>query len=248
MESAHILVDVLDHAVEAGLPRPEAEVREALGVGRRSDKGAVGSVGGNVGEEGSLLVLYGFYPSKGSGEEDVGAVTLGLHERSIMANHWIKILVTRGIRTGTVVGLPDTSGTVDEGLVKAAFVGLIRVFVPEVPFAKDAGSITGALEDLRQDGGLQRHALALEDGVRYPVLQGVAASHDCGPGGGAGRADKEASEPRALVVKSIEVGGLDPRVSVAANWAVSLVIGDNEDDVWPWGSARGQRTEGGKQE
>ena len=67
-------------------------------------------------------------------------------------------------------------------------------------------------------------------------------------GGAAGRADKEASEPRALVVKSIEVGGLDPRVSVAANWAVSLVIGNNEDDVWPWGSARGQRTEGGKQE
>ena len=242
VESPHILVDVLNHAVEASLPRPEAEVRKALGVGGWSDKWAVWSVGGNVGEERGLLVLHGFDPSEGSGEEDVGAVTLGLHERSIMANHGIKILVTRGIRTGTVVGLPDTSGTVDEGLVKAALMGLIRVFVPEVPLSENSGSVAGALEDLRQDGGLQRHALALEDGMRDPVLQGVAASHDCGPGRGAGRTDKEASEPRALVVKSIEVGGLDPRVSVAANWAVSLVIGNDQNDIGRLGDGRGRET------
>jgi len=159
-----------------------------------------------------------------------------------MANHGIKILVTRGIRTGTVVCLPDTSGTVDEGFVEAALVGLIRVFVSEVPLSENSGSVAGSLEDLRQDGGLQCHALALEDGMRDPVLQGVAASHDCGPGGGAGRTDKEASEPRALVVKSIEVGGLDPRVSVAANWAISLVIGNDQNDIRWLGDGRGRKT------
>lgn len=36
----------------------------------------------------------------------------------------------------------------------------------------------------------------------------------------------------ALIVELVEVGSLDPRVSVATNRPVSLVVGHDENNVW----------------
>ena len=64
------------------------------------------------------------------------------------------------------------------------------------------------------------------------VFKRVASGHERGAGGRAGGADEKAGEPGALVVEFVEVRGLDPRVAVAPDGAVSLVIGHDENDVW----------------
>ena len=67
-EFADVFVDVFDHAVEAGLFGAKAEIGEAFGVLFGSDEGAVGCVGGDVGEEGFFFVGLGFDPAEGGGE------------------------------------------------------------------------------------------------------------------------------------------------------------------------------------
>ena len=55
----------------------------------------------------------------------------------------------------------------------------------------------------------------------------MASGHE----GGAGGTDEEAGEAGALVVEGVEIGGLDPRVTVLSDGAVALVIGHDENDV-----------------
>jgi len=191
----------------------------------------VGGIGSDVGEEGLLLFLLLFHPAHRGGEEEVGAVAFGFHEAAVVANDGVEVFVSRDVGTGALVALADTAGAVDEDFVKAAFVGLVGFFVAEVPFAKDPGGIAGFFENLGKDGGLEGHALALEDGVGDPVFEGMPTGHKSGAGWGAGGTDEEAGEAGALVVEDVEIGGLDPRVTVLSDGAVALVIGHDENNV-----------------
>ena len=51
-----------------------------------------------------------------------------------------------------------------------------------------------------------------------------------------------------LIVELVEVGGLDPRVPVTANWPVSLVVGHNENDVGFFGSSKEAGEEKGEKQ
>jgi len=62
----------------------------------------------------------------------------------------------------------------------------------------------------------------------------VASGEEARSGGGAGGADVIVGEVDAFTVKLIEVGSLDDVVSVATEVAVSLVVGDDKDDVGFW--------------
>ena len=64
-----------------------------------------------------------------------------------------------------------------------------------------------------------------------PVFEGMPTGHEGGAGWGAGGTDEEAGEAGALVVEGVEIGGLDPRVTVLSDGAVALVIGHDENDV-----------------
>ena len=105
------------------------------------------------------------------------------------------------------------------------------MFVAEVPFPKEAGGVADFFEDLRKDGGVEGHALALEDGVGDAVFFRMASGHEGGAGGRAGGGDHEASEARAGVMESIEVGGFEPGMAMATDGREALVVGDDEDDV-----------------
>lgn len=63
------------------------------------------------------------------------------------------------------------------------------------------------------------------------VLEWVASGHERGAGGRASRADEKAGQAGTLIVEFVEVRGLDPGVSVAADGSVALVIGHDENDV-----------------
>ena len=241
-EAPHVFVDVLDHAIEAGIFCGEAEVGEALGIGRRRNEGAVGGIGGDVGEEGFLFGLLFLDPAHGGGEEEVGAVALGFHERAVVANDGVEVFVPGHVGAGAFVSLSDAAGAVDEDFIKTSFVRLVGVLITQVPLAENTGRVACFFENLGKDGGIERQAFTLENGVGDAVFEGMATGHEGGAGGGASGADKEAGEAGALVVESVEVGGFDPGVAVFADRSVALVVGHHEDDVGLF-DGRGERDE-----
>jgi hypothetical protein len=127
--------------------------------------------------------------------------------------------------------LPDASGTVDEDLVETALVGLVGIFITEMPFAKDPSRVSRRSEDLREDGRIEGHPLSLEDGVGDPVLHRVTTRHEGGASRRTGRADEEAVESRRGIVEGIQIRRANPGMAVFPDWSVSLVVGDDEDDV-----------------
>jgi hypothetical protein len=139
---------------------------------------------------------------------------------------------------------------VNKGFVKTPLVGLVFVFVAEVPFAEDAGSIARRLEDLGQDGGLERHALPFQDRVGDAVFLRVPTRHDRRAGGRAGGRDEKSCEARAGVVEGIELRRPEPGMPVATQGGVALVVGHDEDDVGSGAGQLGERRgdEGDQQE
>lgn len=140
-ESAHVFIDVLDHAVKAGGFWGEAKIGEAFGIGRRCDERTVGRIGGDVGEEGLVGLLCFLHPTHGGGEKEVGAVAFCFHEGSVVTNGGVKVFVAGNVGAGAFVALADTSGSVNEDFIKSAFVGLVGFFITEVPFAEDSRGV-----------------------------------------------------------------------------------------------------------
>ncbi len=157
-----------------------------------------------------------------------------------MADDGVEVFVAGGVGAGAVIGLADPTRAVDEGFVEAALVGLVGILVAEVPLPEDARGVTRGFEDLGKNGGVEGHALALEDGVGYAILQRVPPGHDGRASGRAGGTHEETGEAHAGVIKLVEVGGADPRVAVLPDRPVALVVGHDENDVWGLGRSRGE--------
>ena len=191
----------------------------------------MGRIGGDIGKEGRVTILPGLDPTQGGGEEKVSAKTLGLHKGTVVANDRIKILVTGRISTAALVGLADPTGPVDERLIKSTRVRLVRLLIAQVPLAKNTTGIAGLLEDLREDRCLERHAFALKDGVGHSVLHRVPTGHNCATRGSTGRAHQKPREPRAGVIKLIEIWRANPRMPVPPNRAIALIIGDDQNNI-----------------
>ena len=148
-----------------------------------------------------------------------------------MPDDRIEILVARRVGTAAVVRLPDAARAVDECFVEPARVRLVRLLVAKMPFAENTARVTGLLEHLRQDGGLERHAFALEDGVRHAVFHRVPPGHQRAASWRTSGTDHEPREARAGVVQLVEVRRTNPRVPMPPDRPVALVVGDDEDDV-----------------
>ena len=123
----------------------------------------------------------------------------------------------------------------DEDFIKAALVRLILGFVAEVPLPEDAGAITGLLQLLGQRGGSQSHPLTFQDGVGDAVLELMASGQQSAARRSAGRRDLEIDETDALAAELVQVRGLEDRVTVGADIAVTLVVRKDEKDVGPVG-------------
>jgi len=191
----------------------------------------VGSVGGDVGEEGVWSFCLFFDPSECGGEEEVGAVAFGFNKGAVMANGGVEVFVAGCISAGAWVGLPNAASAVYKGFVEAALVRLVGFLVSEVPFAENTALVIGFGQDLRKDGGVESHAFTLKNGMCYSIFERMSPGHECCTGRGAGGADEETVEADAGVVKFVQIGGLDPGMSMAAYGAVSLIVSHDENDV-----------------
>ena len=64
-----------------------------------------------------------------------------------------------------------------------------------------------------------------------PGAVGPMTSEEPTAGGGAGGGHVVVVEGNGLGVQGVEVRSLDPGVTVTAEVAIALVVGDNEDDI-----------------
>ena len=94
-----------------------------------------------------------------------------------MTNDRIKLLVAGRIGAAALVGLANSTGTMDECFIKAARVRLVGLLIAQMPFAEDTAGVAGLREHLRKDSGLERHSLAFEDGMRHTVFHRMSAGH-----------------------------------------------------------------------
>jgi len=185
---ADVRVDIFDHPVkvfEFVVDLQGGKTGCILGFGV---VGVVGCVGGEPAEEGLFVGsrLHRADPFLGSIKEHIGAVSLGLFKGPIVQNGWVEIAVSGGVPAASWEGLPDAAGPVDEGLIETSSVGLVGVFVAEVPFSKDAGLVPRLLEDLGDRDGIESESFAFEDGVGHAVEELVSTGHQSRSGRRAG--------------------------------------------------------------
>jgi len=99
----------------------------------------------------------------------------------------IEVGVVGNICAAAVIGLADTAGSMNEHFIETATMWLVRFFVSQVPFPKDAGFVADGLQGLGQRDGVQRHSLAFKNGVSDPVSHRVSAGHQGRASRAAGR-------------------------------------------------------------
>jgi hypothetical protein len=190
----------------------------------------VWGIRGEIAEERSLA-LHRLDPLRRLSEKDIGAVTVCLLKLAVVEDGRVEIAVARSIATAAGVTLADTAGTVNEHLVKSAFVGPVIGLVTKVPFAEDAGRVTGRLQNLGESRSLEGQALAFQDGVGDAVAEFVTAGHQRRARRRAGRADVEVGEANALIVKAVEVRCLQNRITVTGQVAITLVIRQEKNNI-----------------
>ena len=176
---ADVRVDILDHPVEVfefvvDIQRGKAGCILGFGV-----VGVVGCVGSEPAEEGLFVgsSLRRADPFLGSIKEHIGAVSLGLFKGPIVQNGGVEIAVSWGVPAASGEGLADAASSVDEGLLETSSVGLVGVFVTEVPFSEDTGMVSRLLEDLGDRDRIESESFAFEDGVGHAIEKFVSTGH-----------------------------------------------------------------------
>lgn len=159
--------------------------------------------------------------------EHVGAVALRGHPCAIMENVWIEVGVAP-----VIWSLADAAALMDEDFVEADILWSAGIGVAEVPFAEDGGAVACGFE-MRGEGAHARfEQAAATDGVGDADLEFMLAAHERSAGGGAGGRGEEILEAHALMGKRIEVGRFERGVAVKAEVGQSLVIGEDDQNIW----------------
>ena len=187
----------------------------------------------DIGKEGLLRGTLRVHPLDGLGEEEVGAIALGLLPSPIVPQRGIDVCVSGGVAAGAGIGLSDASATVDIHFIKPAILWPIRRLIAEMPLAENPRSVADRLEHLRQREGLQVHAFTLQDGVRDAVLELMPPAHHGCASRRTRRAHMELREQHALLLERIHRRRAHDRVPKARIVAIARVIRHHEDNVWP---------------
>ena len=224
LQAAEVLVDVGDHAVEAGalLVRGGAAVR--LDVVRLDVERSVRRVGGDVTEEGPVRVFFDEAPALA--EEHVRAVPLVLRGDAVPEVGVVEVVVAPGVPR-----VADAAARVVDGFAKAALVRPVGRAVAEVPLAEVPGAVAGPGKRVSEGPLVGAQQRAAADGVPDAGAVAEMAGEQAGAGGGAGGADVVVGEAYRVPVEAVEAGRADRAVAVAAEVAVPLVVGEDEDDV-----------------
>ena len=118
-----------------------------------------------------------------------------------------------------------------DGDIETRVGGAHGVIIPEMPFAEQARAVAVLLKYFGHRERITEERVAPFVGGPRSVVDGIPSGHDRAPSGGANGAHVKVGEPHHILVESIEMGRLNPRVTVGTEVTNSLIIGENEDDV-----------------
>ena len=223
-QPAEILVDIADHAEEAGV---------VLGLGQAFIAGLVARfdivrmmwrIGADKAEEG--LARVRFDEVLRLAEKDVGAIA---RKRGRDAVHQIGVVEI--VVAPPVGALADPATAVTDRGLKSAVLRAIRVFVAQVPFAEQACAVARLAEGVGQGPLVLAQQRAPAD--RVPDACGIAVMAGQQPSARrrAGGARVELPEPHRLAVETVEMRRLDERMAVRAQRRIALVVGQDQDHV-----------------
>ena len=239
-QAAHVVVDVLNHAVDArkivGVARPGhgvpllwesvgAEVfsRVVAAILLRHLVRRVRAVEGQVNEE--RPIALGSQELEGRVGEHVADVAAGLHPRAIVAERGVEIGSPFVHRIRRITGLSQAAAVEDQRFLKPLVHSPHRIIVAEVPLAEDAGAIARGGEHLRQGGLVRVHERPAQVSVRDAGPVVVSSRHQAGSRGRADRHDVKVHQPSALAGQPVHVGRANERIAGCAELAKALVVG-----------------------
>ena len=223
-QEAEVVVDVGDHAVEAGAVLVRGGAGVGGGVVRLDVERAVRRVGGDVAVERLIAVL--FDEAQALAEEHVGAVALEFRGHPVHEVGVVEVVVAPG-----VADVADAAAVVINGAFEAAFVRAERLAVAQVPLAELAGAVAGLAQGVGQGPLVLAQQRAPADGVPHPGAVAEVAGQQAGAGGRAGGADVEVGKAHRVAVEAVQVGGVDGIIAVAPQVAVALIVGEYENEV-----------------
>ena len=138
-------------------------------------------------------------------KKNIGTVALCFFEYSVVQDPWIGVFVVGSIPPTSWIGLADSTGSVNEGFFEATSLGLIEVFVPQVPFSKDSGAVVGLSEYLCDGHRVESKSFAFEDGMGHTIEEFMSTGHQGAAGRSAGRRDIKVLKGASFVFKAIQV-------------------------------------------
>ena len=219
--------------------------------------GVLPGVHGVTREAGEGLIFVGWGVAIASrpghhGSEVVGAVVGEEKKERLFLVSLDKVYAAAGEVVSGVFGDDGDLAVFDDGLVIEFLGGAIRFGDPErkaggwgevgteVPFAAEAAGVTFFLKDLREGGEFGEGVVGLgahhEFGIEEAVDAVLARDEASEEGGAGGRADRVAaegaSEANAVGSEAIDIWGVDVFIAIAAKGPGTLVVGQDEDDVW----------------
>ena len=134
----------------------------------------VGTVEGEVGEEGSVIGRAQEINRRRG--EDVAAIALILLRLAVVLQDGVEVAAT----TGRVGRLADAAALDDEGLLETLVNRPQRCVVTQVPLAEDPGAITSGGQHLGESYFVRVHQGPSEVGVHDPRAEVVPAGQEAG--------------------------------------------------------------------
>ena len=218
-------VDVGDHPVELGTRRSDAHLLVRFAVFLRDQKRTVRRVGGDVAEEGPVLILFN-EPHRPV-EKDVGAVSGLLGRRTVVPVGVVEIIVS------PLIGrLRDSAAAVHENFVKPLILRPTGEIVAEMPFAEAAGAVSALGEYFCNRDFIGMHDRTAHDRVPDTGAAGIPAGHQRGTCWRTCRIDVKIRQPHGVRVQTVHRGRFDLFVAEAGDVAVPLIVGKYYYDVW----------------
>ena len=121
---------------------------------------------------------------------------------------------------------------IGRGPIEAALMRRIARAVAQVPFTNPAGLVAGALQNLRQRHRFLKKVLARFERVRDAVAKFMHAGQQRRTGRRTGRTDIKMIEAHTFIMHAIQIRCLQNRMAVATDIPITLIIGQNENNVW----------------
>jgi len=159
-------------------------------------------------------------------EPDIGAISVVRPGLSI-----VKVGVVEIIIPPKIGGLADAAALMGHDMLESAIKGTIRIIVAKVPFPEHSGPVAVGTKQIGQGRLIGAENRTPPTSRPGSVPNRTVSGHQRAAGGRTERLDVKIGQPSGLLIKTVDVRRLDPRISGAAQISIALIVGNDEYDI-----------------